>query len=306
MKHGFYKIAHSGRNDILSYFLTLILIIAAVIVTQIPITVCILESGQTNEIAATGNLDMANLGIPESVALFLMLLSFAGGLFALIALMQYIHERHPLTLFTAFEKIDWKKVGFSAFLWLILGGLGEIAAYSITPEVYNWTFDAKRFFPVLVVALIMVPLQTTFEEVIFRGYLMQGFGVAFKNAAVPLITTSLIFGLMHGANPEVMEFGTNILWFYIGMGLFLGVITLMDETLELAMGVHAANNLFGALLVTFPSSAFQTPALITLSEYNVSMMISFWVVMVVVYLIIVHKKYGWTNWKKLIEKIEFE
>lgn len=305
MKHGFYKAVQEGRNDILSYFLTLVIMIGAVILAQFPVTYYIIESGQASEMATTGNLDMMNLGVPESVALFLMLLSFAAGLFGLIALMKPMHKRRFMTLFTFKSSIDWKKVGFSALLWFILAGLAELVAYSINPEIYTWTFDASRFFPVLIVALIMFPLQTTFEEVVFRGYLMQGFGLIFKNAVVPLIITSLLFGLMHGANPEVMEFGSNILWYYVGTGLFLGVITLMDETLELAMGVHAANNLFGAIFVTFPSSAVQTPALITISEYKILMMIAFWVVMVIIYMLVVSKKYGWSNWKKLIERIEY-
>jgi hypothetical protein len=32
--------------------------------------------------------------------------------------------------------------------------------------------------------------------------------------------------------------------YYIGTGLFLGILTLMDE-MELALGFHAANNLVG-------------------------------------------------------------
>lgn len=305
MKHAFFKASQEGRNDILSYVLTIVLVGIIVIIAQLPITGYVLKSGQAQEMAATGNLDIQNLGIPEWFALFLMLLSFAAGLFGLISLVKKIHKRHPLTLFTAFEKINWSKVGFSALLWLVLAIIAETIAYFMSPDVYSFTFDAQRFFPVLLISLLMFPLQTTFEEVFFRGYLMQGFGLAFKNAAVPLIVTSVLFGLMHGANPEVTEFGQGILLYYIGMGLFLAVITLMDETLELAMGIHAANNLYGALFVTFPSSALPTPAIITMSEYNIPLMIGFWVVMVIVYMVIIQRKYEWTDWKKLIGKIEF-
>ena len=46
--------------------------------------------------------------------------------------------------------------------------------------------------------------------------------------------------------------------YYVGTGLFLGIMTLMDEGMELALGFHAANNLFTALLVTADWTAFQT------------------------------------------------
>lgn len=304
MKHTFFKAGQNGRNDILSYIITIVLVGVFVFVAQIPITIQIFKSGKAQE-AATGDIDLLNLGIPEWWALALMLLSFAAGLFGLIWLVKVIHKRHPLTLFTPFRTIDWSKVGFSALLWLILASVAELIAYFMSPDLYSFTFNARRFFPVLIVSLLMFPLQTTFEEVFFRGYLMQGFGLAFKNAAVPLIVTAVLFGLMHGFNPEVTEFGNNILWYYVGTGLFLGIITLMDESLELAMGVHAANNLFGALLVTFPSSALSTPALFTISEYNVGLGMSFWVVMVIIYTIIIQRKYEWTGWKKLVEKIDY-
>ena len=43
-------------------------------------------------------------------------------------------------------------------------------------------------------------------------------------------------------NPEVEKLGYLILVYYIGSGLFLGIITLMDEGIELALGFHFANN----------------------------------------------------------------
>ena len=63
---------------------------------------------------------------------------------------------------------------------------------------------------------------------------------------------------MHISNPEVDKLGSVVMVYYIGTGLFLGIMTLMDEGMELAIGFHAANNLFTALLVTADWTAFQT------------------------------------------------
>mgnify|MGYP006877650875 CR=1 FL=1 len=38
---------------------------------------------------------------------------------------------------------------------------------------------------------------------------MQGLGVLFKNAAVPLLVTSVGFGLLHGLNPEIEKYWKN-------------------------------------------------------------------------------------------------
>src|SRR5690606_22501132 len=99
-------------------------------------------------------------------------------------------------------------------------------------------------------------------EYFFRGYFMQFLAYLSKNRGLALIVSSVVFGLMHMGNPEVFEIGLSIMIFYIGCGLFLGIMTLMDDGLELALGFHAANNIFGSLIITSKSAVFQIDALL--------------------------------------------
>jgi membrane protease YdiL (CAAX protease family) len=48
---------------------------------------------------------------------------------------------------------------------------------------------------------------------------------------------------------------------YILFGLIFGIITLLDDGIEAAMGAHSANNIFLCVMVTNKSSALQTAAL---------------------------------------------
>jgi hypothetical protein len=99
------------------------------------------------------------------------------------------------------------------------------------------------------------------------------------------------------ANPEVGKLGYGVMIFYIGTGLFLGIVTLMDDGLELAIGWHAANNLVAALLVTADWTAFQTNSVLKdVSEPNLypEIFISVLIVFPIV-LFIFSKKYGWKN-----------
>ena len=104
---------------------------------------------------------------------------------------------------------------------------------------------------------------------------------------------------MHIANPEVEKLGLGIMVYYIGTGFFLGILTLMDEGLELALGFHAANNLITALLVTADWTAFQTNSIFK----DVSEPALGWDVLIPVFvvypllLLYFSKKYGWKNWK---------
>jgi membrane protease YdiL (CAAX protease family) len=194
-------------------------------------------------------------------------------------------------------------------LWGIISSSLVLISYALSPEDYVLNFKLIPFIILCVIAIILLPLQTSFEEYLFRGYLMQGIGVIAKNKWVPLIVTSLIFGSLHIANPEVSKLGYNILIVYIGIGLFLGIITLMDDGMELALGFHAANNLFAALLVTADWTALQTHSILKdMSDPTSAGFVDIFMPVFVVFPIVVFilsKKYGWTNWKeKLFGKIE--
>ena len=136
---------------------------------------------------------------------------------------------------------------------------------------------------------------------------MQGIGILVKNRWFPLLITSVLFGLLHGLNPEVEKLGYEIMVFYIGTGLLFGIVTLMDEGTEIALGLHAANNIVAALFITSSWAAFQTDALyLDISEPKLDWTI--YVPVFVVYPILIFifsKKYGWTNWsEKLFGKVE--
>ncbi|WP_370476449.1 CPBP family intramembrane glutamic endopeptidase [Tamlana flava] len=254
-----------------------------------------------------GGAEQIPTDIPEMIALlgsnlflFLMLISFVFGLVGVFVSAKALHKQSLKSLTTARPKIDWKRFWFIFILWGIVSIGFVLADYFFSPEDYQLNFQLKPFLILAVIAFLLIPLQTSFEEYLFRGYLMQGFGIIFKNKWLPLLFTSLGFGLLHIANPEVEKLGYVIMVYYIGTGLFLGIITLMDDGLELALGFHAANNLFTALLVTADWTAFQTDSILKdMSDPSEMAITEIFVPVFVVFpilLFILGKKYKWTNW----------
>ena len=235
------------------------------------------------------------------------LIPFAIGLVAVLLWTKYVHQQSLTSLTTSRKKIDWKRVFFAFFLWGIITTAFLMIDYFSSPENYQWNFNLNKFLVLLVIAVLLIPLQTSFEEYLFRGHLMQGLGVATKTRWFPLFFTSIVFGLLHIANPEVSKLGYGLLIYYIGTGFFLGILTLMDEGLELALGFHAANNLFTALLVTADWTVFQTDSLlIDMSEpaLGADVYVPVFVIFPIL-LFIFAKKYQWSNWsEKLFGKIE--
>lgn len=236
----------------------------------------------------------------------IMVGQLAVALFVVLFWVKFVHKQSITDLTTSRNKIDWRRVFFSFSVWGLLTIVITLIAYYLSPSDFVVQFNWEKFLPFAIIALLLIPLQTSFEEYFFRGYLMQGLGWIFKNRWMPLIITSVSFGLMHIANPEVGKIGHIIMVYYIGTGFFLGMITLLDESLELALGFHAANNLIGALLVTADWTAFQTYSVLKdTSEPNVSWDVLVPVVVIFPLLLIIFgKKYKWTNWvEKLTGKV---
>jgi membrane protease YdiL (CAAX protease family) len=290
------------KHDWWLYIAGIAIIVIAVILGQVPYTIILIAK------AVEAGLDLQKLDMSQTMTLldsnlnlFLMLLSFAAGLLGIFFVVKTLHKQSIRSLTTSRLKIDWKRFWFAFLFWgIISSGLVLIDHY-MSPENYVFNFKLVPFLILAAIAIVFVPLQTSFEEYVFRGYLMQGIGVLCKNKWVPLVITSVLFGLLHIANPEIDKLGYILLVHYIGTGFFLGIITLMDEGLELALGFHAANNLFTALLVTADWTAFQTnsvlidisdPADIESSEIFFSVLIVYPIL-----IFIFAKVYKWTNWK---------
>ncbi|MES2865073.1 MAG: CPBP family intramembrane glutamic endopeptidase [Bacteroidota bacterium] len=213
---------------------------------------------------------------------------------------KFIQNNTIRVLTTSRPKIDWKRVFFSFGLWSLFTIVTTVASYFIAPEDFVLNFKPEKFAIFVVLAILFIPLQTSFEEYLFRGHMLQGLGLATKTRWIPLFVTSFLFGIMHIANPEVEKLGMVIMFYYIGTGLFLGILTLMDEGLELALGFHAANNLVGALLVTSDWSAFQTHSILKdVSEPSANFQIFIPILVIFPILLYIFAiKYKWNNWKE--------
>lgn len=246
--------------------------------------------------------------IPSNISLIINLIPFAFLLVLLFILVRYLHQRSILSLTTARQKIDWKRIFFSFALIVGITVVSFAVSYYSDPSQIQLQFNPVKFAILFVISIVLFPFQIGLEEYLFRGYLMQHLGLLLKNKWFPLIFTSILFGVAHSANPEVAEMGFITMIFYIGTGLLLGIMTLMDDGLELALGFHLGNNLLAALLVTSDWSALQTDAIFkyTAEEANTTAMEILVPVLVFypILLIIFSKVYKWKDWSgKLFGKV---
>jgi membrane protease YdiL (CAAX protease family) len=294
------------ENKFWKYIVGSLLIILASTVGQIPLLIAIVvkvfSEGKT---MPTSGEDLMKV-VDSNLSLFLVLFSFAVAMVGFYFVITLFHKQTFISVTTSRKKVDWKRILFSFTLWSIFTIFSTVYSYYSSPENFVINFQPIPFVILFIISIVFIPIQTSTEEYVFRGYLMQGFANLSKNKWFPLLMTSLIFGTMHIVNPEVSKMGYIIMIYYVGTGLLLGIMTLMDEGMELALGFHAANNLITALLVTSDWSALQTNSVLKdISNPAVGSDVILPIIIVFpLILIIMSKKYNWTNWKeKLTGKI---
>ena len=298
----FIQQAYKGRNDWWMYVLTFIAMFVGIQFASIPlmITGYFAVDGDMNKFYDEAVDSFMTAGIDKNLFLGLMIFTFMVALFILYLFVRYVHKRNFQSVITSRLKIDWNRFWFAFMLWGSIIVIFSILGVYIFPEDYTWNFNPIPFFILLLVSFLLLPFQTSAEELVFRGYLMQGLGLLAKNRWFPLLITSIVFGLLHGMNPEVEKLGFGIMVFYIGTGLLYGITTLMDEGTELALGLHASNNIVAAFLITTDWTVFQTDALY-IDTSEPSMDLNAYIPVFILYPIILFifaKKYGWKNWKE--------
>jgi len=256
------QLAFQGKNNFLSYVATIALTVSTILgLGLVPYNVGLNRKGiPLDKIGSTPPAEAIDL-LGKNAYLTFNLFPFIIGLLALIVSIKIVHRRPIKTLFTSREKFDWKRFFTSFIAWGTLMFIMLGISVWIFDAPVTWNFNPATFLMLLIISVFLIPLQTTLEEAFFRGYLIQGTGTVFRRGWISVLFTSILFGLLHMGNPEVKLLGQGILGYYIITGIFLGLITIMDDGLELSIGFHAINNIFGALILTNNWQVFQSDAL---------------------------------------------
>ena len=172
---------------------------------------------------------------------------------------KFVHKRTVLSIFSGRKTFDWKRVLFSFSLLFSVLSLFLFIQY-LSSDSLIFQFDLQKFIPLFFIAIFLLPIQTSCEELLFRSYILQGIKMRTKKNSIAVLISGIMFGAIHIGNPEIAKIGYHIIVYYMLVGVFLALISLFDNGIELALGYHAANNVFAALMITNNWQAFQTDA----------------------------------------------
>lgn len=254
--------ASLGENNVWRYILTIILTWAIPLIFQI-----ILVIGVIIYFLVQG-MDLVNL-LLSMISNPLVIISLVGisSVLSLIFLyigVRFIHRRKFITLINTDFRFSWKRMLKGGGVWFAILTVSTIISLLFEPGELKFTFNPNNFILLAILSFLVFPIQASYEELFFRGYLMQGFGLLSEKPIIPLIITSLIFSLLHYFNGSYTLLSVDIVLNVFVLGFALGVITLGENRLETAMGVHISNNIFSTLIVNNPDNFGQNmPSLFT-------------------------------------------
>jgi len=301
--------AFYGKNAFWRYFvMTAAVFIAANTIGAIPLIVLIVLKAVSDPQAlselANNTANYEVLGLNSNAGLVVMLFPFIAGLLAFILLIKPLNARTLTGTINGTSKVRWGRLVVSAVIWMIISIIYLFIQIKYDKENFILNNLSNTLIGLGIISLVFIPFQAAFEEILFRGYLMQGFAVLTRNRWAPVLLTSLLFALMHLANPEIKEFGfLNMMPQYFLFGLIFGIATVLDDGIEIAIGAHAANNIFLSVMVTNKSSALKTPAVFEQIVIHPWSEFAGLLASAIVFLVILKYVFGWKDLKMLFRKI---
>jgi len=307
MKHLEY--AFKGNNSLWRYAVLIFAVfIAANSVGAIPLIVgfairTVSDPDAVSRLASNAN-DLSQLGFDPNTTLVMLLFPSLAGLVAYILLIKPLNNRTLIGTINGNSQLRWKRIFVSALVWIVFSAVYLIAYKGIDPLNFRINNTSVTLIYLIIISILLIPFQASLEEVIFRGYLMQGFSVLLRNRWLPVVITSLLFGVLHAWNPEIKEYGFfTMMPQYVMFGLLFGVITVIDDGAEIAIGAHIANNVFLSIMVTNSTSILQTPALF--EQLNIDPWLEFAALAItaVAFFIVMKSIYRWENLSIMFKKV---
>lgn len=207
-----------------------------------------------------------------------ILVSFIPLLLMPLILQRFLLKGGYRQLFTRSNQSFGREVRIGAMVMASILLITAVPDLTLNSSSYEWTFNLNSFLPYLLVAAILIPMQTTAEEVFYRGWVQQRLENGRRSIWFVSIANGFLFALPHLANPEVNgELFLAILG-YGASGFMFAWVTMRDQSIGIAVGAHAANNILAGLFVTSEDSAlpaaslWTTPAVSWLPSTIISLM----------------------------------
>ena len=233
MKSNFIENASLGKNEWWRYALSILSAVAVIAIVNILIR---------QMLPIIKSLFPDNNYGKDLFTFCLVLLIFGVAVIAFMFTAHKLHKRSIMSFISNQNKFSWKSY-FAGFLsW---GGILFLSLLVVNYEKFEAflvDFNLNHFLILFLLGFVAIGIQSFFEEMVLRGYLLQGLRLRINNTALLIIINAIIFGLLH--------FGYGIQNFLSSLffGVAFALIVNLQNRIEFVSGAHNANNLLLSLV----------------------------------------------------------
>ncbi|WP_149803102.1 type II CAAX endopeptidase family protein [Mesorhizobium sp. NFR06] len=188
--------------------------------------------------------------LASPIGILSALTSFAGIWIGLLVAMRLMHGEPLSALFGATRRVargDFLK-GLVAVL--ITSLFSEVLLYWLQPEIARGPIALSSWLLFLVPIVLLALLQTSSEEMLFRGYLLRALAYRFRSPLIWAALPGLLFTSLHWSSASTLAINACVL---VSIGAFALLLTLLvyaTGNLGAGLGAHLGNNLTGFLLIS--------------------------------------------------------
>lgn len=181
----------------------------------------------------------------QSNGLFVSVATWASGVPAagLVLLLITLRRGPSLVDYLGLRKARWKTLGTWFLAFLLFAGFSEgvrlVLDRPLVPEWMQQVYASATFQPLLWSAIVVA--APMFEELFFRGFLLEGLRRSRLGPLGAAPITSLAWALIH-LQYDAFDVG----WIFL-FGLFLAAARLRTGSLWVPILLHAFNNLVALL-----------------------------------------------------------
>ena len=219
---------NKGNFEAKRVLITLLLIVLVYLVSSSFLFIDLSLNFPNSDLVDQSSIKDLSLLMGKNRLFLWMMLPFSFIFVTLLICLTKIHQLPFLKIFTSRDKFDWKRFFVAFSLWSLM--VVTVTALELMLNAdFEIIFNAQKFMTLFFLSIILLPIQTSAEELIFRGYVLQGVNKRTGNAILSVVISGLMFGMMHISNPEIAKMGYHILIYYVAVGIVLGFIVYFEE-----------------------------------------------------------------------------
>jgi membrane protease YdiL (CAAX protease family) len=182
------------------------------------------------------------------------LLTFSGIWIGAWLAMRFVHHEKLRALFGVARRISWSDFAKGLVAVLVTSVVSEAAIYLMAPEIRRTAIGWETWLLFLVPVLFLAFVQTSAEELLFRGYLLRGLAHRYRNPLVWALVPGLIFTCLHWNIGAPLAMNACVLASIGSFAALATALVYLSGNLGAGMGAHFANNLAGFLLISHESA----------------------------------------------------